>query len=65
MPCRECSVMDEHLWFVARLLEGEAMMDAGREFGVSRHYDLGYIDLEQKTLQTIDNPFGTRLSPMS
>ena len=24
-------------------------------------YDLGYIDLEQKTLQTIDNPFGTRL----
>lgn len=28
-------------------------------------YDLGYIDLEQRTLQTIDNPFGTRLSPMS
>ncbi len=23
-------------------------------------HDLGYIDLEQKTLQTIDNPFGTR-----
>jgi hypothetical protein len=29
------------------------------------NYDLGYIDREQKTLQTIDNPFGTRLSPMS
>jgi transposase InsO family protein len=29
------------------------------------NYDLGYIDLEQRTLQTIDNPFGTRLSPMS
>ncbi len=29
------------------------------------HHDLGYIDLEQKTLQTIDNPFGTRVSPMS
>lgn len=28
-------------------------------------YDLGYIDLEQRTLQTIDNPFGTRLLPMS
>ncbi|MBX4869587.1 transposase [Rhizobium bangladeshense] len=28
------------------------------------HYDLGYIDLEQRTLQTIDNPFGTRLSSM-
>ena len=29
------------------------------------HYDLGYIDLEQKTLQTIGSPCGTRLSPMS
>jgi transposase InsO family protein len=29
------------------------------------HYDLGYIDLEQKTLQPIDNPFGTRVSPIS
>jgi len=29
------------------------------------HYDLGYFDLEQKTLQPLDNPFGTRLSPVS
>ena len=28
------------------------------------HYNLGYIDLEQKTLQLLDNPFGPRLSPM-
>ena len=28
-------------------------------------YDLGYIDLEQKTLQTIDTPFGTSVLPMS
>ena len=28
-------------------------------------HDLGYIDLEQRTLQTIDNPFGPRLLPMS
>jgi hypothetical protein len=28
------------------------------------NYDLGYFDLEQKTLQPLDNPFGTRLSPM-
>ena len=28
-------------------------------------YDLGYIDLERRTLQPIDNPFGPRLSPMS
>jgi hypothetical protein len=29
------------------------------------HYDLGFIDLEQKTLQPVDNPFGIRVSPMS
>ena len=29
------------------------------------HYDLGYVDLEQKTLQPLDNPFGPRLLPMS
>jgi hypothetical protein len=29
------------------------------------HYDLGYIDLEQKSPQPLDNPFGTRVSPMS
>jgi len=28
-------------------------------------YDLGYFDLEQKTPQPLDNPFGPRLSPMS
>jgi hypothetical protein len=28
-------------------------------------YDLGFIDLEQKTSQPLDNPFGPRLSPMS
>jgi hypothetical protein len=29
------------------------------------HWILGYFDLEQKTLQPLDNPFGTTLSPMS
>jgi hypothetical protein len=29
------------------------------------NYDLGFIDLEQKTPQPLDNPFGPRLSPMS
>jgi hypothetical protein len=28
-------------------------------------YDLGLIDSEQKTLRSIDNPFGPRLLPMS
>ena len=36
MPWKECSVMDERLRFVARLLDGEAMSDVCREFGISR-----------------------------
>jgi len=28
-------------------------------------YDPGYIGLEQRTLQLLDDPFGTRLPPMS
>jgi hypothetical protein len=32
---------------------------------VRGHAHLGYFDLEQKTLQPLDNPFGARLSPMS
>jgi len=28
-------------------------------------YDLGYIDLEEKTLQPLDSPFGPKVSPMS
>jgi hypothetical protein len=27
-------------------------------------YDLGYIDLEEKTLQPLDNPFGSKVLPM-
>jgi hypothetical protein len=38
------------------------LMTTDNFHGIDR---LGYIDLEQRTLQTIDNPFGTRLSPMS
>jgi hypothetical protein len=49
---------------------------AGQKLGIKEVYDgiwlvsfmryeLGYIDLEQRTLQTIGNPFGTRLPPMS
>jgi transposase len=36
MPWKGCSVMDERLRFVAKLLEGETMTDACREFGISR-----------------------------
>ena len=40
-------------------------VDEGIWLVSSLDYDLGYIDLEQKTLQPLDNPFGPRLSPMS
>ena len=36
MPWKASSVMEERLRFVARLLDGEAMTDVCREFGVSR-----------------------------
>jgi transposase len=36
MPWKECSVMDERLRFVVKLLDGEAMTDVCREFGISR-----------------------------
>ena len=36
MPWKECSVMDERVRFVGRLLDGEAMSDVCRSFGISR-----------------------------
>lgn len=44
---------------------GITQVDDGIWLVTFTQYDLGYIDLEQRTLQTIDNPFGTRVSPMS
>lgn len=36
MPWKECSVMDEKLRFISRLLDNESMSDLCREFGISR-----------------------------
>jgi hypothetical protein len=36
MPWKASSVMEERLHFVARLLDGKAMTDVCRDFGVSR-----------------------------
>jgi hypothetical protein len=36
MPWMECSVTDERVRFVGRLLDGEAMSDVCRSFGISR-----------------------------
>ena len=35
MPWKECSVMDERLRFVEKLLDGESMTDVCRELGIS------------------------------
>jgi transposase len=40
MPWRECSVMDERVRFIDRLLDGEGMSELCREFGISRK--IGY-----------------------
>jgi putative transposase len=36
MPWQECNPMDERLKFIARLLDGDAMSELCREFGISR-----------------------------
>ena len=36
MPWKASSVMEERLRFVARLVDGEAMTDVCRDFGISR-----------------------------
>jgi transposase len=36
MPWKECSVLEERLKFVTRLIEGETMTDLCEEFGISR-----------------------------
>jgi transposase InsO family protein len=54
---------------ISTVLAGQSLgikeVDEGIWLVSFMRYDLGYIDLEQRTLQTIDNPFGSRLSPMS
>ena len=36
MPWKECSVMEERLRFVAKLLDGDSMTEVCQEFGISR-----------------------------
>jgi len=54
---------------ISNVLAGQSLgikeVDEGIWLVSFMQYDLGYIDLEQKTLQPLDNPFGPRLSPMS
>lgn len=54
---------------ISTLLAGQKLgikeVDDGIWLASLMRHDLGYFDLEQKTPQPLDNPFGTRLSPMS
>jgi transposase InsO family protein len=54
---------------ISTVLAGQRLgikeVDEGIWLVTFMHYDLGFIDLEQKTLQPLDNPFGARLSPIS
>lgn len=53
---------------LSRSLAGQAVGVKEVESGIwlvsFMEYDLGYIDLEERTLQPLDNPFGPKVSPM-
>ena len=44
MPWKECSVVEERLRFVARLLDGEVMTDLCRERPVPSQYLIDFVD---------------------
>ena len=54
---------------LSRSLAGQAVGVKEVEDGIwlvsFMDYDLGYIDLEEKTLQPLPNPFGPKVLPMS
>ena len=54
---------------LSRSLAGQAVgvkeVDSGIWLVSFMDYDLGYVDLEEKTLQTLENPFGPKVLPMS
>jgi hypothetical protein len=64
-PPLPTSQPDQHLHCAGWQKLGIKEVDDGIWLVSFMPYDLGYFDLEQKTLQPLDNPFGTRLSPMS
>ena len=50
---------------LAGQLAGVKSVDRGIWLVSFMDYDLGYIDLGEKTLQPLENPFGPKLSPVS
>src|SRR6266851_10450736 len=63
MPWKECSVMDERVRFVARLLEGEKMAALCREFAISRKTGYKIFDrYKESGLENPDGPFAPALA---
>ena len=69
MPWRECKPMDERLRFIARLLEGEKMAVACRQFGISRvtgykiynrYKECGLTNLSMKSRPWNSRPAGSK-----
>ena len=54
---------------ISTVLAGQRLgikeVDEGIWIVTFMRYDLGFIDLEQRTLQPLDNPFGPKVLPMS
>jgi hypothetical protein len=69
MIASQCICMHRKRINVSTVLAGQRVgikdVDEGIWIVSFMQYDLGYIDLEQKTLQPLDNPFDARLSPLS
>jgi transposase len=59
MPWKASSVMEERLRFVARLLDGEAMTEVCREFGISRKTGYKIFDrYREHGLEALSDPPG-------
>jgi transposase len=57
MPWKECSVVEERLGFVARLLDGEVMTELCREFGISRKTGYKIFDhYKEHGLEAVTDP---------
>ena len=75
-PARPSSRLQSHYLFAARFgRPGKGTCLAGQAVGIKEiddgiwlvsfmHYDLGYVDLEEKTLQPLENPFGPKVLPI-
>jgi len=61
---RYCPILLIGKWPVG-LRANERHVEPGIWLVSFMEYDLGYIDLEEKTLQPLENPFGPKVSPMS